>query len=260
LHQPKAGGICSKLLSFFIGRHKRSVKLRENVVVNGDVIVGPGGEPDKVIEMKSGAEITGDAYPAPERQELLSVTLPQSLENGPVKDYEYKEHVPIAGNNKYYSLIVPKDAVQEIVGNCAIYVVGNVKVEDDAQLIVAENSSLTLYVGGEKFEVKKKSNGLINETEDPTNLLIYGLDACRKVKIEKETAGDFYGAVYAPFAKVEMKTNGDLYGAIVGWDVKLKKRKGGAQGTFYYDRSLRIDNLLATDNLATCFAVKRWQE
>ncbi|MBA7603466.1 hypothetical protein ES703_10577 [subsurface metagenome] len=57
-----------------------------------------------------------------------------------------------------------------------------------------------------------------------------------------------------------MKTNGDLYGAFVGWDVKLKKKKGGAQGTFYYDRSLRIDNLLATDELATRFAVKRWQE
>jgi hypothetical protein len=66
--------------------------------------------------------------------------------------------------------------------------------------------------------------------------------------------------VYAPFAKVEMKTNGDLYGAFVGWDVKLKKKKGGENATFYFDRSLRIGNLLATDNLATRFVVKRWYE
>ena len=150
--------------------------------------------------------------------------------------------------------------MQRVNGNCEIYVVGNVKVEDGAQLIVTNNSSLTLYVGGEKFEVKKKSAGLINETEDPTNLLIFGLDNCRKVKIENENTDDFYGAVYAPFAKVEMKTNGDLYGAFVGWEVKLKKKKGGAQGTFYFDRSLRIGNLLATDDLATRFTVKRWQE
>ena len=237
---------------------KRSVKLRENVVVNGDVIVGPGGEPDKIIEMKDGAEITGEAYPATERQELLSVSLPQSLESGQVKDYKYKEHVPIAGKNIYSSLIIPKGKVQEVNGNCEIYVVGDVKVEDGARLIITENASLTLYVGGEKFEVKKKSAGIINETEDPKNLLIFGLDDCRKVKIESEE--DFYGAVYAPFAKVEMKTNGDLYGAFLGWDVKLKKKKGEAQGTFYYDRSLRIGNLLATDSLATRFAVKRWQE
>ncbi len=237
-------------------KHKKSVKLRENIVVNGDVIVGPGGDPDKVIEMKDGASITGDAYPAIERQELLSVSLPQVLEGGQVKDYEYQDNKPISGNTTYSSLIIPKDKVQEIKGN--IYVVGNVKVEDGAQLVVPSNSSLKLYVGGEKFEVKKKSAGLINESEDPTNLLIFGLDDCRKVKIE--STEDFYGAVYAPFAKVEMKTSGDLYGAFMGWEVKLKKKKGEGQGTFYYDRSLRIGNLLATDPLASRFVVKRWQE
>jgi len=64
--------------------------------------------------------------------------------------------------------------------------------------------------------------------------------------------------VYAPFAKVEMKTEGDLYGAFVGWDVKLKKKKDKDPGTFYYDRSLRLGNMLATDDLATRFVVKRW--
>jgi len=240
--------------------HKRSVKLRENTVVNGDVIVGPGGDPDKVIEMKKGAEITGDAYPATERQELLSVSLPKSLENGQVKDYKHKDKVPISGNNIFSSLIIPKGEVQEINGNCQIYVAGDVKVEDGAQLIVTNNSSLRLYVGGEKLEVKKKSAGLINEAGDPKNLLIFGMDNCRKVKIEEAPGIDFYGAVYAPFAKVEMKNSGDLYGAFIGWDVKLKKKKGGAQGTFYYDRSLRIDNLLATDSLAVRFVVKRWYE
>jgi hypothetical protein len=240
--------------------HKRSVKLRENAVINGDVIVGPGGDPKKVIEMKKGAEITGDTYPATERQELLSVSLPQSLENGQVKDYVYKENAPIAGNNIFSSLIIPKGKVQEINGNCTLYVVGNVKIEDGAKLIVTKNSSLTLYVGGEKFEVKKKSAGLINETEDPKNLLIFGMDNCRKVKIEEAPGIDFYGAVYAPFAKVEMKNSEDLYGAFVGWDVKLKKKRGGALGNFYYDRSLRIGNLLASDSLAVRFVVKRWYE
>jgi len=241
-------------------KHKKSVKFREDVVINADIVVGPGGDPNKVIEMKHGAVVTGDAYAATERRELLSVTVPGNLDNQPLKEYEYKDNVPIAGINKYDELKIPNGKVQEINGNCVIYVVGNVKVEDNAQLILTENASLTLYVAGEKFEVKKKSGGLINETQDPTKLLIYGLDACRKVKIEKETAGDFYGAVYAPFAKVEMKTNGDLYGAFAGWDVKLKKKKGGEQGTFYFDRSLRIDNVAATDALAVRFVVKGWRE
>jgi len=198
--------------------HKKSVKLRENVVVNGDIVIGPGGDPDKVVELKDGAVITGDIYAATERQELLSVSVPGSLENQTLEDYEYQAGVPITGNNKYSSLIIPKDGVQEIKG----------------------------------------SAGVINESQDPTNLLIFGLDACRKVKIESPV--DFYGAVYAPFAKVEMKTGGDLYGAFVGWDVKLKKKKGEGDGIFYYDRSLRIGDLLATDGLAARFVVKRWQQ
>ena len=240
--------------------HKRSVKLREDVVINADIVVGPGGDPDKVIEIKHGAAITGDTYAATEKTELLSVTLPTSLENQPLKEFDYKEHVPIAGKGKYASLKIPKDEVQEIHGNCEIYVVGEVKIEDGAQLIVTEHSSLKLYVNGEKLEVKKKSAGLINQTEDPKKLMIYGTDDCRKVKIENENAGDFYGAVYAPFAKVEMKTDGDLYGAFAGWDVKLKKKKGSEHGTFYFDRSLRTDNVAATDDGAVRFTIKSWHE
>jgi hypothetical protein len=236
--------------------HKKSVKLRENVVVNGDVIVGPGADPDKVIELRDGAAITGDAYPGTERQELLSVSVPHNLQVGALKDYEYDEDDAITGSQRYTSFIIPKDAVQEISGNCEIYVAGDVKVEDNAQLILTPGSSLRLYVGGEKFEVEKKSGGLINQTNNPTNLLIFGLDDCRKVKIENPV--DFYGAVYAPFATVEMKECGDLHGAFVGWDIKLKKKKGGDHGTFYYDRSLRLGNLAAGDSLATRFVVRRW--
>jgi hypothetical protein len=236
--------------------HKRSVKLRENVIVSGDVIVGPGGKPNKVIEKKPGAAITGDTYAAEERQELLSVTVPTYLQVGTFQDYEYDDDKPITGNRKYTSLIIPEDAVQEIGGNCQIYVQGDVKIEEDAQLILTSGSSLRLYVGGEKLEVKKKSNGLVNQSQDPTKLLVFGLDGCRKVKIENPV--NFYGAVYAPFAKVEMKECGDLYGAFVGWDVKLKRKKGEGHGTFYFDRSLRLGNVLAGDDLATRFVVKRW--
>ena len=243
--------------------HKKSVKLREDVVINGDVVVGPSGDPNKVIEMKDRASITGDAYAAIERKELLSVTVPSELESLPAIEYEWHGgsggNVAITGNVKYSSFIIPKPHTQDIVGDCMIYVTGDMKVEDMANLTLTAGSSLKLYVNG-RLEVKKKSKGLINENQDPTKLLIYGMDDCRKVKIENEGAGDFYGAVYAPFAKVEMKTDGDLYGAFVGWDVKLKKKKGSEHGTFYFDRSLRIDHLLATDDLAMRFVVKGWRE
>ena len=239
--------------------HKKSVKLRENVVINADIVVGPGGDPDKVIEMKGGASITGDAYAATEREELLSITLPSELESLPVTEYEWHGGTPITGTVKYATLKIPRPHKQDIVGDVVIYVTGDMKVEDMAELTLTAGSSLKLYVNG-KLEVKKKSKGLINETQDPTKLMIFGLDDCRKVKIENEGAGDFYGAVYAPYAKVEMKTNGDLYGAFAGWDVKLKRKKGAGQGTFYFDRSLRTGNVAASDEGSVRFTVKDWRE
>ena len=81
----------------------------------------------------------------------------------------------------------------------------------------------------------------------------------RSLKSKNRGAGDFYGAVYAPFAKVEMKTDGDLYGAFVGWDVKLKKHKASEHGTFYFDRSLRTDNVAVSEGTVR-FVVKSWHE
>lgn len=238
---------------------KHSVKLRENVVINADIAVGPGGNPHKVIETKDGATIRGDKYAALEREELLSIPVPSNLENQQITEYEWHGNSPIAGTVKYSSLIIPKSMKQRVQGNCKIYVIGDMKVEDKAEFIITQNSSLKIYVGG-KLEVKKGSRGLINESQDPKNLMIYGTDSCRKIKIENRDAGDFYGAVYAPFAKVEMKTDGDLYGAFVGWDVKLKKHKASEHGTFYFDRSLRTGNVAASDDGAVRFVVKDWRE
>jgi len=231
-------------------KHKRPVKLRNNVIVNGDVIVGPGGDPDEAIEMKEGAEITGDTYAAAEMTEPPAVTLPTPLENQPAKPYNPGS--PLSGANRYTELKI--NGEQQVNGNCRIYVEGDVKLEDNAKLIISENASLELYVGG-KLEIRKKSLGIDNASNIPENLIIYGMDTCRKVKIENKE--DFYGAVYAPFAKVEVKNTGDVYGAFVGWDVKLKRRKDREHGTFYYDQSLRTGDV---DDGGTRFIVRNWHE
>ena len=232
-------------------KHKRVVKLRDNVIVDGDVIVGPGGDPDTAIELKDGAEITGDAYAAAEKTEPPAVTLPAPLENKPAQTYDPGS--PLSGVRRYTELKI-KNEEQVINGNCRIYVEGDMKIEDNAKLIISENASLELYVGG-KFEIKKKSLGIENTSNIPENLIIYGMDTCRKVKIENKQ--DFYGAVYAPFAKVEMKNSGDVYGAFVGWDVKLKRRKDEEHGTFYYDLSLRTGDV---DDGGSRFTVRNWHE
>ncbi|GAH73669.1 unnamed protein product, partial [marine sediment metagenome] len=146
-------------------KHKRVVKLRGNVIVDGDVIVGPGGDPDTAIEVKQGAEITGEMYAAAEKTEPPAVTLPTPLQNKPAQTYNPGS--PLSGVARYTELKI-KNEEQVINGNCRIYVEGDMKLEDNAKLIISENASLTIYVGG-KFEIKKKSLGIENTSNIPEN-------------------------------------------------------------------------------------------
>lgn len=228
--------------------HKTPVRLEKDIIIHGDVITGPGSNPDKVIKMHKDAQITGDRYVAAEVSEPPPAVVPKTLDNQKAKKGkpkkakkdEDKQGQTISGNVKYDNLTIPEGETWKVVSNCQIYVERDMKLEEGAKLIITENSSLVLYVG-EKLEVKKDKEGdaagIINETQDPTKLTIYGTDTCRKVKLEKNE--DFYGAVYAPYAKVEIKDSGDVYGALVGWDVKLKRKKGEENGNFYFDEALR---------------------
>lgn len=246
--------------------HKKSVKLKDNVTINGDMVVGSGKHrPDQVIEMKSSASITGDTYASPELWEAPPVIVPQGLVSGQLKDYKHKDDKPLSGNVKYSEFKLPKNKVQEIKGDVTMYVEGDMKLEKDSELIIPEGSSLTLYLG-KKLEVKKDSaddtiKGLLNLTKDPTKLIIYGTDTCEKIKIE-ENRGTFYGAVYAPYAKVEIKNSNDIYGALVGWDVKLKNKKEYGIGTLYYDEALSSINYFETmgSDDPQRFVMKNWRE
>jgi len=234
--------------------HKKAIKLQGELVVHGDVVVGPGAKPERVVDLKGGASIGGDIYTAADALVLPQVIVPSNLLNQKAKKYKYQPNVPLSGKIKLSELKISD--VQEITGNCEIYVAGDVEVEKGGQLIIGKNSSVTLYVGG-KLDVKNDSEGITNLTGDPTKLIIYGTDSCSHVKIE-QNGEPFYGAVYAPFAKVEMKDGSDLYGAFVGWDVKLKN-KTTEISTFYYDEALRMMEV-PWSHQGTRFRVMGWHE
>ena len=234
-------------------KHKKAVKLEKGSIIEGDIVVGPGGKPEKVIEKKDGADVTGNTYVSPGMPELPAVVVPDNLnekmgekfdikaakkaQQDKDKDKDKDKPLKLSGNLRFQEFKIDEEEAVEVQGNCTMYVEDEMKIEHGGQLIITENSSLTLYVG-KKLEIKsdKDRPGVINETKDPTKFIVYGTDTCEKVKFER--VGDFYGAVYAPFAKVEMKKNEDVYGALVGWEVKLEKDKDDDNHDFYFDKAL----------------------
>lgn len=225
-----------------------SIILKSGVVVPGDVVVGPGGDVNDAISTKMDTIIEGQTYAADEEIYYPSVVVPTELETLSITSYSYSEGTPLTGDIKFSSITVPTDKVQEIQGDCRIYVTEGIVLNNNSELVVKPGASLEIYVGT-GIEAKTSAN-LSNETADADNLLIYGLDTCTQIDIKN--SADFYGAVYAPNADLTVYNGGDLYGAFVGNSFELKN-----SGSFYYDTSLAD---VSIDDQTVYFNISRWWE
>ena len=228
-----------------------SVDLKNGVTVNGDVVVGVGGDPDVVI--RSGwATIAGESYALTERYQLPPITVPETLQSLP-SGGTLKNSTTITSSGKYDRIYLKKGKIITIDGPVVLYIIGDVIIKNSAELQVVgadtnPDASLTLYLGGDA-EVKN-SGAINNKARDAKKVKIYGLDGCQSIILKN--GSDFYGAIYAPNADVEMMNSADVFGAVVA---KSFEQKNSA--TFNYDASLRD---VSINDEAVRFVVKQWQE
>ncbi len=222
-----------------------AVDLRNLSVVNGDVMVGMGGNPDDVIE--NNGTITGETGTLTQEYDMPSITVPEWLLSLPSSGI-IKNNTTIQFSAKYDSIDLNSGNTITIDGDVVMYIAGDMTIKSSAELLIKEDASLTLYLGG-NFEGKNSSD-INNETKLPNNLKIYGLDDCESMIFKNSS--DFYGSVYAPNANVEMKNSSDVYGSVIS---KSFDQKNSA--SFYYDASLRDVNV---DDEAVRFVVTDWRE
>ena len=205
-----------------------AIVFKSGILIPGDVICGPGGNPDKVVNEKSSTTITGDSYAASDKIDFPSVVLPADLKNASMTSYNYKAATPIVGsadpNNpepiKFNQIDIPNGGVQEIQGHCKIYVVGTTTLRQSAELIVASGASVSLYLG-QDMEAKN-SNGIDNLNFNmPGALMIYGLDSCKSIDL-KAKGSSFFGYAYAPEAALNVYAKNQLAGAFISKSFSLK--------------------------------------
>ncbi len=213
-----------------------AIKIKDDIYINGDIVLGPGADPERDIKIFNNAEVTGQMYAAADNYALPPVKVPEAVASQPAVDYTYNEGQPLTGNITFKKFDIPAAAKQEIVGDCTIYVTDIMQFQGDGELIITEGSSLTLYLD-KKLEIKNEQGGIDNQTLKPTNLRIFGTPTCNSITLENMDT--FYGAVYAPLAKIEVKNSGEIRGALVGWDVELSNKNGSTENTFYYDEALK---------------------
>jgi hypothetical protein len=225
------------------------IVLGNGSLVDGDVAVGVGGDPELVIN-GPGATITGQTYALAEEMYFPDVTVPQWLtalpSQGTIGDAD-----TITTSGKYDGINIGQGKIVTIDGPVTLYVIGNISLANSAQIQINNanpDASLTLYMGGNLY---CKNGGIINNlTQDPTKLKMFGLDTC--VNLSLATNGTFYGAICAPNAMVNLKSSVEVYGSVLANCLMQ-----GSAANMHYDAALR--NVSVDDDLVR-FVINQWAE
>jgi len=223
-----------------------ALSFKNSSTVNGDVVVGVGGNPDVVID-DFRATITGDTRALRETNVLPPISVPQWLGSLPSSG-TIKNDTTLISSAKYSDINLKNNKTLLIDGDIALYITGEIILGNSAEIQIDNDASLVLYLGG-NFEGKNSST-INNLTQNAKKLQIYCLDSCESMLFKNST--DFYGVIYAPNAEVIMDNSANLYGAIVAKDFEQRN-----SGTFNYDASLRDASV---DDEAVRFILTNWQE
>jgi hypothetical protein len=216
------------------------------VTIPGDVIIGPGGDIDTVIDTKATTTIEGETYAASEELIFPPVVPPTGTTYVGIP---ITTTTTIAGGSwRYDTINLGNGAVLSITGPTLLYVTGTTTLNNAAEVAVKFGGSLELYLGGDL--VNQNSVGFSNETDDSTNLKIYGLPGCTEMDLKAKS--DLFAAVYAPSADINLFNSGAFIGAVVGNSFDMKN-----SGSFVYDTNLAA---IFIDDPAANFDIKRWWE
>jgi hypothetical protein len=231
-----------------------AVILNNGVTVEGDVIVGVGGNPDTVI--KDLGATAGDKYAGTQNDPLPAIT-PPALPNKASDISAKGATVTLTpADSGRYSAIDLKNAsvpgVLEITGGAVtLHITGDITLGQSCEIIVRDGASLTIYADG---DIQCANGSDINSENPPEAASTLQLFATGEgpQSFDLKAKSEFTGVIYAPNANILLYAGGDAYGSIVANTFEFK-----SGGNYHYDEALRQ---VETDDQGVRFVVKRWYE
>ncbi|NIP23908.1 MAG: hypothetical protein GWN67_06940 [Phycisphaerae bacterium] len=224
--------------------------LNNGVAVDGDVVVGVGGNVDTVI--KDLGATMHNKYALLQDVDFPPVTPPELESKGSIT-IKGKTSTIGPEDSGQYSMIDVKRAtnpgtLKVSEGDVVLYITGDIELGQDCEIVITEGSSLTLYLDGDM--IADNSAG-INNQNPPANLKLYGTSTGEQSLILKAKS-ESLGAVYAPNATVTVIAKSDIRGSLTAYNFELKNG-----GDFYYDEALRK---VTIDDDAVRFVIIKWRE
>lgn len=222
-----------------------AVYLSNSAILNGDVQVGPGGNPDDIIETKNSSEHNGKTSVASSVYEPSPVVVPESLNKAP-SGKSITSNTTITTSGKYSAINLGNSKKLTITGNVEMYITGNVTLGNSSSIEIAKGSSLTLYYKGSL--TTQNSSSINNLNKIPVNLKIMGLPGSSAINIKNSS--DIYGVIYTPDSDFIIHNSATIYGSVIAKSFEIKN-----SGKIMYDASLRGES-----NKSQKLTPKRWRE
>lgn len=180
------------------------VMMSGNVRIRGDAVVGPLGDPSRVITTSGNAVIEGSRRAATALRVLDPVVVPSGLVGGGNLRLNGNDVLTLGGGTYLYSSInVSGNARVNFTGPATVYVTGNVSIS---------------------------GNGVGTSQNLPPNLKIM---VAGQRSISYSGNANFYGVLYAPDSNVSITANGELSGSVTGDSLQQS-----GNGKVHYDEAL----------------------
>lgn len=231
-----------------------SIVLNNNVIVDGDVVVGVGGDVMTVIKDLGGVAL--DRYSLSAELEFPPVSAPALV--GPDTGIQIaKGEMTIgAGGDfpavgRFSEMKLKNGTVLRVIDHCTLYVTGDIDMGQSSEIIIdsAANASLTIYLDGSW--VSGNDAGVTNTTSKASAFQLYGLGESGQI-IDIKAKGELFGTIYAPNAILTVFSGGDLYGAFVADCFELKN-----PARFFYDTMLQD---ITVNEEGARYIIDRWNE
>ncbi|MHC4723203.1 MAG: DUF7305 domain-containing protein [Planctomycetota bacterium] len=241
-----------------------SAIVMNDTYVNGDVFVGPGGDPAEVI--KSRGEITGGTYQLGQEIYFPPVSPLEGLADKGSIDLEstsitiqpkdsgiyssiYTRLMTLTNKQIKDGMIAPPANIVIDGGDVVMHVTGDIDLGNSSEMIIMPGSTLTMYVDGDW--VTRNDAGINNMDGIPSNFTVYGTGDLGQ-HLEMKAKNEFFGRVYAPDAYVDIKAGGDIYGSFTAHDFDMKSKS-----VLKYDTELSKKDI---DDIGIYFTVSSWRE
>ena len=220
--------------------------LKPNSVIDGDILLGQDGNPSVVIG--PGATYH-DIYAVATDFDLVMPAVPDDFASS-ASNLVIPSHnpPPITAPGKYVceKIDLKNGGTLNINADVELWVKGDITLGNDANIVVAPNKKLTIYLSG---TLDGLNGSGFNNGGEPNKLTIYGVPSSG---ITIKNNGDFCGTIYAPNADVHMYNDTKIYGSVIANNYKQDN-----SATFSYDASLRK---VSIEDEFIRFVPTHWQE